>query len=93
MRERGAECRKRILLPAPTRANRRGRPCTRFVLTARRRTIAATAAAATFTLTPAFAGPPLTPGSYRLAITALDQQGNRVGPVTKPFRVVRSRHT
>jgi DNA-binding beta-propeller fold protein YncE len=75
---------------APTRANHRGRPCTRFVPTARRRMIAASAAAAaTFTLTPAFAGPPLTPGSYRLAITALDQQGNRVGPLTKPFRVVR----
>jgi hypothetical protein len=74
---------------APTRANRRGRPCTRFVPTARRRTVAAPAAAATFTFTPAFAGPPLAPGTYRLAITALDAQGNRVGPVTQPFRVVR----
>jgi hypothetical protein len=89
MRERGAECRKRILLLATDARQPPRRPCMRFVLTARRRTIAATAAAATFTLTPAFAGPPLTPGSYRLAITALDQQGDRVGPVTKPFRVVR----
>jgi hypothetical protein len=82
-RRQGSSC------VAQTRANRRGRPCTRFVPTARRRTVAAPAAVATFTLTVAFAGRPLAPGTYRLAITALDPQGNRVGPVTQPFRVVR----
>jgi hypothetical protein len=31
----------------------------------------------------------LKPGSYRLAVTALDARGNRVGPATGSFRIVR----
>jgi hypothetical protein len=42
-----------------------------------------------FTLTPSFGGRALAPGSYRLAVTALDAQGNRVGPLTPAFRVTR----
>jgi hypothetical protein len=55
----------------------------------RARTVRTTATAARFTLTPSFGGAPLAPGSYRLAVSALDSDGNRVGPVTTAFRVTR----
>jgi hypothetical protein len=55
----------------------------------RARTLRRSGTTATFTLTPAFAGPSLAPGSYRLAITALDSDGNRVGPSRSSFRVTR----
>jgi hypothetical protein len=42
-----------------------------------------------FTLSAVFAGSPLAPGSCRLAVIALDADGNRVGPVTAAFRVTR----
>lgn len=80
-RRRGSQC------LAPTRARRRLPRCTRFVALAGRRTLAARAGAVTFTLTPRFAGRTLRPGSYRLTLTALDGNGNRVGPVRVAFRV------
>jgi hypothetical protein len=43
----------------------------------------------TFAFRPVFAGRALRPGVYRLALVALDRNGNRVGPVTVTFRVTR----
>jgi hypothetical protein len=73
---------------AVTRANRGRARCTRFVTTARTRTLRPGAATVRFTVTAAFgAARPLTPGSYRLSLTALDADGNRSGPRTVSFRV------
>jgi DNA-binding beta-propeller fold protein YncE len=81
-RRRGSTC-----LP-PTVANRRARACTRFVALPRRRTLPASTTAVRFTLSTGFGGRrALRPGSYRLALAAVDAQGNRVGPVTASFRV------
>jgi DNA-binding beta-propeller fold protein YncE len=75
---------------AVTRRNRSGRPCTRFVPTARSRTLKAGRTTVTLTVTPSFAARrALATGSYRLAIVAVDADGNRVGPRTLSFRVVR----
>jgi hypothetical protein len=82
-RRQGSACRP------VTRASRRARRCTRFVALTRTRTLAPGRATITFTLTPAFAGPSLRPGSYRLALIAADTDGNRVGPRTASFRVAR----
>jgi DNA-binding beta-propeller fold protein YncE len=83
-RRQGSSCR------APTRANRRRARCSRWVALARRRTLRAGGTVARFTLTPSFgASAALKPGSYRLAATALDARGNRVGPATGSFRIVR----
>jgi DNA-binding beta-propeller fold protein YncE len=82
-RRQGSTCRP------VTRANRRGRRCTRFVALRRTRTLRQPGTSVRFTLTPSFAGPPLPPGSYRLTITALDADGNRVGPLRAAFRVTR----
>ena len=74
----------------PTRSNRRRPPCTRFVPIARRRVLAPGAATVRFTVTASFgATRPLALGSYRLAVVAVDADGNRVGPRTVGFRVVR----
>jgi len=73
----------------PARANRRAPRCTRFVTLRGRRTVRAGRTSVRFVLTPAFAGRRLRPGSYRLALTALDRDGNRVGPVAARFRVTR----
>jgi len=73
---------------AVTRANRRARPCTRFVPTTRRRTIVPGARTVRFTVTATFgARRPLATGSYRLTVTAVDADGNRSGPRTASFRV------
>jgi hypothetical protein len=81
-RRRGSAC------VAPTRANRRARACTRFVALPRRRILPASSTTVRFTLSTGFGGArALRPGSYRLALSALDAQGNRVGPVTASFRV------
>jgi sugar lactone lactonase YvrE len=73
---------------AVTRANRGRARCTRFVTTARIRTLRPGAATVRFTVTAAFgAARPLTSGSYRLSLTALDADGNRSGPRTVSFRV------
>jgi hypothetical protein len=83
-RRDGSACRP------PTRATRRGRRCTRFVTLPRppdgagREDVRAAEPSA-----PVFAGRTLRPGSYRLALTALDRDGNRVGPVLASFRVTR----
>ena len=83
-RRRGSSC------VAPTRANRRAKPCTRFVALRRSRTLQVPGTTARFTLSTSFGGAgALAPGSYRLAVTALDAQGDRVGPVTASFRVTR----
>jgi DNA-binding beta-propeller fold protein YncE len=83
-RRRGSAC------VAPTRATRRAPACTRFVALRRTRTLNVPGTTARFTLTTSFgAAAPLAPGSYRLAITALDAQGNRVGPAVASFRVTR----
>jgi hypothetical protein len=83
-RRRGSSC-----VPVTT-TNRRARPCTRFVALRRSRTLTAPSTTARFTLDTSFGGrSPLPPGSYRLAVTALDAQGNRVGPVVASFRVTR----
>jgi hypothetical protein len=82
-RRRGSTC-------APvTRTNRRARRCTRFVGLARRRTLPAGQTTMSFTLTPAFGGRALPAGSYRLALIALDPDGNRVGPLAASFRITR----
>ncbi|QEC49522.1 hypothetical protein FSW04_19410 [Baekduia soli] len=82
-RRQGSSCR------APSRANRRGASCTRFVALPATRTLRATTTTVRFTLTTVFAGRRLHPGSHRLAVTARDAQGNRVGPRTVAFRVTR----
>jgi hypothetical protein len=82
-RRQGSKCVR------PTRANRRRAVCTRFVDLRRSRTLPAPATTLRFTLTPAFGGAQLAPGSYRLALTALDADGNRVGPVAVSFRITR----
>jgi DNA-binding beta-propeller fold protein YncE len=75
---------------APTRSNRRSAPCTRFVTIPRRRVLPPGATTVRFTVTPSFgATRPLAPGSYRLAVVAVDTSGNRVGPRTAAFRVAR----
>jgi hypothetical protein len=53
------------------------------------RTVRAPAGVGRFVLTPAAASGPLAPGRYRLAVTALDTSGNRVGPARASFVVVR----
>jgi hypothetical protein len=83
-RRRGSSC-----VPV-TRANRRARPCTRYVALRRSRTLTVASTTARFTLDASFGGrSPLPTASYRLAVTALDAQGNRVGPVLAGFRVTR----
>jgi hypothetical protein len=75
---------------AVTRKNRRARPCTRFVTTARTRTLKPGRTTVTFVVTPSFgASRALSVGSYRLAVTAVDADGNRTGPRTVSFKVAR----
>jgi DNA-binding beta-propeller fold protein YncE len=61
--------------------------CTRDVTLHGSRHLHVRAGTATFTLSRRFAGRTLRAGRYRLAITALDASGNRVGPVTASFTV------
>jgi hypothetical protein len=82
---RGSAC----VAPPRSRRGRRARPCTRFVTLPGIRTVAAPQGIGRFVLTPAAGGTPLAPGRYRLAVTALDASGNRVGPVRAAFRVTR----
>jgi hypothetical protein len=53
------------------------------------RTVSAPRGVGRFVLTPAFGGVRLARGRYRLAVTALDGSGNRVGPAHAAFRVAR----
>ncbi|MEA2156479.1 MAG: hypothetical protein QOE11_2619 [Solirubrobacteraceae bacterium] len=81
---RGSRC-----VAPPRKHSSRDRRCTRFVARRGSRTVALNSGARSFTLTPRFAGRTLTAGSYRLNLVALDASGNRVGPASRPFRVVR----
>jgi YVTN family beta-propeller protein len=81
---RGSQC-----VAPPRTSSRKDRPCTRYVTRPGQRTVKLAAGARSFTLTPLFANHTLAAGSYRLALVALDTSANRVGPVSKPFRVVR----
>jgi DNA-binding beta-propeller fold protein YncE len=63
--------------------------CTRYVNVHGSRRVSAHAGTTRFTLSRRFAGRTLKAGRYRLAITALDTSGNRVGPVTITFTVRR----
>jgi|tagenome__1003787_1003787.scaffolds.fasta_scaffold20959585_3 beta-glucanase (GH16 family) len=79
---RGSDC------VAPSRS-RRGRTCTRFVTLRGTRHVYATNGVGRFGLTPTADGHALAPGRYRLAVTALDTSGNRVGPTSAAFVVTR----
>ncbi|WP_028060938.1 SMP-30/gluconolactonase/LRE family protein [Candidatus Solirubrobacter pratensis] len=65
------------------------RRCTRFATLPGKRSLRAGAGSYAFTLTRRFAGRTLRRGAYRLAVTALDSDGNRVGPLTVRFTVAR----
>jgi DNA-binding beta-propeller fold protein YncE len=80
-RRRGSQC------VAPRRSLRQR--CTRYVALRGSRTLHARAGTYAFTLSRRFAGRTLRPGRYRLAIVARDAAGNRVGPVTARFTIVR----
>jgi DNA-binding beta-propeller fold protein YncE len=81
---RGSAC-----VAATRSARPRGRPCTRFVTLRGTRTVRAPAGVGRFVLTPTLAGRALAPGRYRLAVSALDTSGDRVGPTVAAFTVVR----
>jgi hypothetical protein len=82
--KRGSRC-----IAPPRKRSRNDRPCTRFVARTGSRTVKLNSGAGSFRLTPLFAGRTLPAGSYRLNLVALDSDANRVGPASKPFRVVR----
>jgi hypothetical protein len=82
---RGSSC----VAPSRSRRVRRSRACTRFVPLRGSRTVDARGGVARFALTPAIGGRTLAPGRYRLAVTALDASGNRVGPTNASFVVTR----
>jgi YVTN family beta-propeller protein len=81
---RGSHC-----VARPRRPKRSDRPCTRFVARPGKRTLRLNAGVQRFILTPTFAGRQLAPGRYQLLLVALDANANRVGPVSRAFRVVR----
>ena len=81
---RGSQC-----VAASRAARRRGRACTRFVTLRGTRTVAAPRGVGRFVLAPARQGRALAPGRYRLAVSALDAAGNRVGPKVASFTVIR----
>lgn len=81
---RGSEC-----VAPPQRSRRSDRPCTRFVVRPGRRTLRLSSGVRRFTLTPTFAGHHLALGRYRLLLVALDANANRVGPLSRAFRVLR----
>lgn len=75
---------------AVTRKNRRARPCTRFVTTTRTRVVKPGRTTVLLIVTPSFgARHALATGSYRLAVSAVDADGNRTGPRTVSFKVAR----
>jgi hypothetical protein len=82
--KRGSRC-----IAPPRKRARSDRACTRFVTRKGSRKVKLDSGSGSFTLTPIFAGRPLPLGSYRLSLAALDSSANRVGPVSKPFRVLR----
>jgi DNA-binding beta-propeller fold protein YncE len=82
--KRGSRC-----IAPPRKRSRNDRACTRFVARTGSRTVKLNGGTGSFRLTPLFAGRTLPAGSYRLNLVALDTDANRVGPVSKPFRVVR----
>jgi DNA-binding beta-propeller fold protein YncE len=73
---------------AQTRRNRGRAACTRYVRTARVRTLPAGARTVRFVVTSSFgASRSLAAGRYRLSVSALDADGNRSGPRTVDFVV------
>jgi hypothetical protein len=73
---------------AQTRRNRGRAACTRYVRTARVRTLPAGARTVRFVVTSSFgASRSLAVGRYRLSVSALDADGNRSGPRTVDFVV------
>ncbi|HWH93610.1 MAG TPA: hypothetical protein VNT03_07100 [Baekduia sp.] len=73
-----------------TRANRRRAACTRFVPTTRRKTLRPATKVVRFVVTSSFgASRSLAAGTYRLSVSALDADGNRSGPRTVNFKVIR----
>ncbi|WP_272477949.1 NHL repeat-containing protein [Baekduia alba] len=75
---------------AITKANRRRAKCTRYVTTARAKSLKPGAKTVRFAVTSSFGASRTLPvGSYRLSVAALDADGNRSGPRTVSFKVVR----
>jgi YVTN family beta-propeller protein len=81
---RGSEC-----VAPPRRRRPSDRACTRFVARPGRRVLTFNSGVRDFTLTPAFEQRLLPLGRYRLLLVALDANANRIGPVSRAFRVVR----
>jgi DNA-binding beta-propeller fold protein YncE len=81
---RGSQCKT-----PPRKRRKSDRVCTRFVTLAGKRTLRFDSGTKRFTLTPTFAGHALALGRYRLLLVALDANANRVGPVSRAFKVVR----
>jgi hypothetical protein len=81
---RGSAC-----VAPPRSRNTRAVACTRFVALRGTRSVKAPQRVGRFVLTPAAGGRALAPGRYRLAVTALDTTGNRVGPSVASFSVTR----
>jgi hypothetical protein len=73
----------------PLTRPRRRATCDRFVALRGQRALRLASGTSAFTFTPVFAGRTLRPGRYRLSLTARDADGNRVGPVTAVFAVIR----
>jgi hypothetical protein len=81
---RGSQC-----VARPRRPRKSDRPCTRFIARPGKRTLRLNAGVQHFTLTPTFAGHQLALGRYQLLLVALDSNANRVGPVSRAFRMLR----
>lgn len=81
---RGSEC---VALTGKRKPS--DRDCTRFVVRRGGRVMTFNSGLRRFTLTTVFEQRTLRPGSYRLLLVALDANANRVGPVSRAFRVVR----
>ena len=71
----------------PTKRNRRGRRCTRYVRVGRPFTHRGAAGANAFKFT-GRPGSKLRPGKYRLALVAADAAGNKSQPKLRPFTIV-----
>ncbi len=82
-RRQGSSCR------VPSRANRKRKPCTRYVALAGRRTLKPAKATHTFRISPQWNKRTLRRGHYRLSVAAIEAGGARIAPVTKPYRIIR----
>jgi DNA-binding beta-propeller fold protein YncE len=83
-RKQGKTCR------APSKKNRKGKRCRRYVAKAGHRTIAAgKTGTSSFRLSPAWNGRTLALGDYHVSLRAIDTGGERLAPVERHVRVVR----